>query len=153
MCPGSMPSCCAALSRMRCGGDANHGAGCMWVPQRLMHVDIRQVMQSLRDDSMTEGWAVCSWWAKCERILQAVARGARCAHLVGLMQQQPVYVCHSQICICERRLHHLCRPMIECVPRRGCCKTEYPTRLTATPPGSIKGSRNPLLSTEKARWS
>ena len=30
-------------------------------------------------------------------------------HLIGLMQQQPVYVCYSQVCICERRLHHLRR--------------------------------------------
>ena len=30
-----------------------------------------------------------------------------CAHLIGLMQQQPVYVCYGQVCICQRRLHHL----------------------------------------------
>ena len=30
-------------------------------------------------------------------------------HLISLMQQQPVYVFYIQFCVCERRLHHLCR--------------------------------------------
>ena len=50
---------------------------------------------------------MCSWYAKRKMLCRRAERGGSCVHLVSLMQQQPVYIRYSQICICERCLHHL----------------------------------------------
>ena len=45
--------------------------------------------------------------AKRKVLHRGAGQGGWWSHLIGLMQQQPVYVCYSKISICKRRLHHL----------------------------------------------